>query len=161
MSNNADATERCILVPTDFSDYASEAMTRAVRLSQLLAARIHVLYVMETSIMNYASDVDGLPIPMSAEIDDSLIDMANSRLATWLESWQQESISSEVLQDSGPLARIICRTAEHIGAQLIVMGKHGHQSALEHLLIGSTTERVVRHASCSVLVAMPHGILGE
>jgi|UPI00035CCA1E nucleotide-binding universal stress UspA family protein len=153
--------EQCILVPTDFSDYATEAMRRAVRLAKLLGAHIHVLYVMETAMMNYASDIDGMPMPVAIDVDHSLQEMAEKRMQLWLEPWADMQISHEIVHDATPLARLICQVAEHKEAQLIVMGKHGHQSALEHLLIGSTTERVVRHASCSVLVAMPHGILEE
>ncbi|MDQ6978631.1 MAG: universal stress protein [Mariprofundaceae bacterium] len=153
--------EQCMLVPTDFSDYATEAMHRAVRLAGLLEARIHVLYVMETAVMNYASDIDGMPMPVAIEVDRSLLEMAQKRMETWLGSWADADVTHEIVQDPTPLARVICQVAEDKEVQLIVMGKHGHQSALEHLLIGSTTERVVRHASCSVLVAMPHGILGE
>jgi nucleotide-binding universal stress UspA family protein len=153
--------EQCILVPTDFSDYATEAMRRAVRLADLLGARIHVLYVMESAIMNYASGIDGMPMPVALDVDHSLQEIAQKRMETWLASWADGNVSHEIVQDATPLARVICQVAEDKEAQLIVMGKHGHQSALEHLLIGSTTERVVRHASCSVLVAMPHGILGE
>jgi len=44
-------------------------------------------------------------------------------------------------------------------ADLLVLGRHGQRGKAEQLLIGSTSERVVRHAPCSVLVTMPHGIL--
>jgi len=37
----------------------------------------------------------------------------------------------------------------------------GSQGRLGHFLIGSTAERVVRHAGCSVLVAMPHGLFSD
>jgi len=48
----------------------------------------------------------------------------------------------------------ICAEAVACGADLIVAGRHGEQTLTEHLL-GSTTERVARHAGCSVLVAHP------
>ena len=45
----------------------------------------------------------------------------------------------------------IVRAARESGTDLIVMGSHG-RTGLEHLLIGSVAERVVRKAPCSVLV---------
>jgi nucleotide-binding universal stress UspA family protein len=48
----------------------------------------------------------------------------------------------------------ICDQARKTGVDLIVAGRHGEHS-LSETLIGSTTERVVRHAPCSVLVAHP------
>ena len=48
----------------------------------------------------------------------------------------------------------ICKHAETIGADLIVAGRHGEHTLTEKL-IGSTTERIARHAPCSVFVAHP------
>jgi nucleotide-binding universal stress UspA family protein len=45
----------------------------------------------------------------------------------------------------------IVRAADELGASLIVMGSHGKRN-LEELLLGSTVERVTRHANCPVLV---------
>ena len=45
----------------------------------------------------------------------------------------------------------IAAYAERIGADLVVIPSHG-RTGLEHLLIGSVAERVVRHAPCPVLV---------
>lgn len=46
----------------------------------------------------------------------------------------------------------ICQAAEREHADLIVMGSHG-RTGIAHVLLGSVAERVVRHASCPVLVA--------
>jgi nucleotide-binding universal stress UspA family protein len=45
----------------------------------------------------------------------------------------------------------ICSMAKTLGADLIVIATHGY-TGLKHALLGSTAERVVRHASCPVLV---------
>jgi nucleotide-binding universal stress UspA family protein len=52
---------------------------------------------------------------------------------------------------SGDPALGLLAVAEEEGADLIVVGSHG-QSATERFLIGSVSEKVMRHASCSVLV---------
>jgi universal stress protein A len=46
----------------------------------------------------------------------------------------------------------ICRRAEKEQADLIIMGSHG-RTGLSHVVLGSVAERVVRHATCPVLVA--------
>lgn len=52
---------------------------------------------------------------------------------------------------NGPPAQRITETAQNEAADLIVMGTHG-RTGLRHMLIGSVAERVVRHATCPVLV---------
>jgi nucleotide-binding universal stress UspA family protein len=51
----------------------------------------------------------------------------------------------------GRPADAICDAASAAGADLIIISNQGH-SALAHALLGSVTERVVRHAKCAVLV---------
>lgn len=46
---------------------------------------------------------------------------------------------------------VIVSTASKVGAGLIVLGTHGY-SGLKHAVLGSVAERVVRHASCGVMV---------
>ncbi len=153
--------QQSILVPTDFSDFSAEAMRRAVRLAQMLNAHIHVLHVIDDSLVLHSSNMEGMPIPVSESVFLSLEEIASKRLRDWMQNWPDIEAQTHVVHTQGSLAETICEEAERIPAQLIVIGKHGHQSFLEHLLIGSTTEKVVRHARCSVLVALPHGILGD
>jgi nucleotide-binding universal stress UspA family protein len=48
----------------------------------------------------------------------------------------------------------IIRTAREEGSDMIIIASHGH-TGVEHLLFGSTAEKVVRKASCPVLVLRP------
>lgn len=65
-----------------------------------------------------------------------------------------EELATVVLHDRSA-SRAICRYAETIGADLIVISTHG-RTGLRHLLIGSVAERVVRHASVPVLTLRSH-----
>ncbi|MCU1426635.1 MAG: universal stress protein UspA-like protein [Actinomycetia bacterium] len=51
----------------------------------------------------------------------------------------------------GDVATTICRVAEELPADAIVMGSHG-RTGLKRMLLGSVSEHVVRHAPCPVLV---------
>ena len=51
----------------------------------------------------------------------------------------------------GDVARTICRVAEELDVDVIVVGSHG-RTGLERLFLGSVSEHVVRHAPCPVLV---------
>ena len=58
----------------------------------------------------------------------------------------------------GDPAEEIVRYGRDTGMDLIVMGTHG-RTGVERLLMGSVAERVLRDASCSVLVVkLPRGI---
>ena len=70
---------------------------------------------------------------------------------TDLEGLQEDC---ELFEDSN-LGEGIKAYAERIGADLVVLGNHGH-FGLWYTLLGSTTERIVRNLGCSVLATRPH-----
>jgi universal stress protein A len=49
----------------------------------------------------------------------------------------------------------IIDAAKELGSDLIVLGSHG-RTGVERLLMGSTVEKVVRHAGCPILIVRPH-----
>ena len=66
---------------------------------------------------------------------------------------RQEAIEG----DAGPA---LCRLAERSGADLIVVGSHG-RNAISRLFLGSTSQYVVQHAPCAVLVVRQAVVDGE
>jgi nucleotide-binding universal stress UspA family protein len=66
------------------------------------------------------------------------------------------TIYPRIVEDMRSPATAICEEAREMNADMIVLGRHGREGFLEHLLIGSTVERVVRHAPCTVVVSHPH-----
>ena len=64
-------------------------------------------------------------------------------------------IDADVSTTFGATADEICRTAEELGVDLIVIGTHG-RGGLSHVLLGSVAEKVVRKAPCPVLTVRPH-----
>ena len=68
----------------------------------------------------------------------------------YCKDYERDGVKTVVEVGQSP-SDCIVRFAERIGASLIVMPSHG-RTGMNHLLIGSVAERVVRHASCPVLV---------
>ncbi len=66
------------------------------------------------------------------------------------------SPSCHVLTGAPPFDEI-CRLAQTIPADLIVMPTHGH-TGLKHVFLGSTAERIVQHSPCPILITRASGV---
>ena len=59
-------------------------------------------------------------------------------------------VEALLVRDGAPFDEI-CKAAKEIESDLIVIATHGY-TGLKHVFLGSTAERVVRHAPCPVLI---------
>jgi nucleotide-binding universal stress UspA family protein len=129
---------RKILYPTDFSSYSNQAYFHAVALAENHRATLTVLFV-------YNNDVPTPHTVSRAEARDY-----------WRRQLEQirpvdPGIRVEHVLLEGDPAREIVSYSRDSGIDLIVMGTHG-RTGLERMLMGSVAEKVLRGASCSVLV---------
>lgn len=139
---------RSILVPTDFSRDAEMAIDAAHRLLAPLEqdARLVLLHAFNLPIEYTAYG----PIPTSINyLKDTGLE-AERRLEETRERLLREGLVVETVAREGDPAAVIAAEAEERGVDLIAMGTHGG-SALRHLLLGSTAERVLQHATCPVM----------
>jgi nucleotide-binding universal stress UspA family protein len=137
---------RVILVPMDFSPHSDAALDRAVDFAKAFGAKIHLLH-------SYAVPVQGV-MPYDFSVPDGVWDGIRKVAEHKLEEFRQ-NVVSEGLEASSEISPVmpseaILAVAREIGADLIVMGTHGH-TGLKHALLGSVAERTVRLAPCSVL----------
>jgi len=144
---------KTILFPTDFSNGARAAMDHAASLAQDYHARLILLYVIQDiSIAEWY-------IPSSLSVADLLEDMQKSATKE-MDKWAVE-VSAKVKDVEKMVVRgvpfvEIIRTAKDTQADLIVIGTHG-RTGIDHLLFGSTAEKVVRKAPCPVLTVRVAG----
>lgn len=134
---------RNILVPTDLSEGAEQALDYACELARSLGARVHLLNVIGIPVLG----VPELGVALTSTMIDSLIaenQQALDKLAA------QKSCTGEVVLKTGDARDLILQTAKELDADLIVMGTHGRRGVTRALL-GSVTESIVRSASCPVL----------
>ena len=137
-----------ILVPTDFSQSAKQALPYATELARLHEAEVLLVHVME--LPHYPTLFEGTALVVPP-IDDSL----RAQLDEQLQKLAQEVTDSTGVRCSailreGPPTPTLLDCAKDEGADLIVIATHGY-TGLKHMLLGSTAEQVVRHASCPVL----------
>jgi nucleotide-binding universal stress UspA family protein len=141
-----------ILVPTDFSDSAEHALKYAVRLGKPFKASIFIVHVFHLQeYLALLSDRDQVDSGTANEV----LEAAKNRAANKLEELVRRSEDKQVvllpiLLVGVPFEEIVRYAAER-DVDLIVMPTHG-RTGVAHLLLGSTSERVISHSVCPVLV---------
>jgi len=137
---------RSILVPLDFSGPSEKALKQALDLARQFGAKLTLLHVVEPVAM---PDFAYYPLMME---DDKVMAAARKHLDQAL---TKQGIGTELIEKvlvrKGAAHREITDAARSLKVDLIVIATHGH-TGLAHVLLGSTAERVVRHAECPVLV---------
>ncbi|MEJ5262163.1 MAG: universal stress protein [Ignavibacterium sp.] len=140
-------TIKKILVPIDFSDYSKSALKYAVNFAKVFNAEMYLIYVVEPVIYPPDFSMGQIAIPsVTVEMDE--------RAKEELTKLAQQEIPSEIkrqiiIKTGKPFVEII-ETASEEDVDLIIIATHGH-SGVEHILFGSTAEKVVRKAPCPVL----------
>jgi nucleotide-binding universal stress UspA family protein len=136
-----------ILVAVDFSSPSSKALDYAVAFARQFRARLTLLHVVEPMV--YPENYVTLPA-VNEDINRSLMQAAEEKLASQRDRVAAERVQVNALTRLGRPYVEITEAARELGADLILVATHGH-TGLKHVLLGSTAERVVRHAPCPVL----------
>jgi nucleotide-binding universal stress UspA family protein len=137
-----------ILVPTDFSDDATEALSRAKDLAKLFDARVVVLHAYHVDIPMMSPMAGGYSPPQS--FYEELRSYAIARVDEVAAELQSEGVDAVGVAIQEPASLAVVAEAEKLPADLIVMGTRG-RTGLKHVVLGSVAERVVRTAPCPVL----------
>ena len=140
-----------IIVPIDFSKMSVQAIQIAKQLARRFGASIHLAHVRH---LNYATDFVA-PAPPSVPFSFMTYEQVGEQTALKeLKKVASEcgvsSATCDVLSGAPPFDEI-CRLAQTVPADLVVMPTHG-RTGLKHVFLGSTAERIVQHSSCPVLV---------
>jgi nucleotide-binding universal stress UspA family protein len=136
-----------ILIAIDFSENSDYAFEYALTLAKQFNSRLSVLHV-----INEPVDLRGFYVPhisfeqLEKEIEEGaekmMANFCNSKLGGFT------NVTTSIV--TGIPYEEIVRAAKEMAASLIVLGTHG-RTGLDHLIFGSTAERVVRAAACPVL----------
>lgn len=142
-----------ILVPIDFSDTSRKAFYVALKYAQKFSADTHVLHIMEPldtfdssdKVQAQSDEVERVEEGVRRRVNE-LFDRAGRAEV------DRRRVFINIL--GGKPWKEILSFAVEKNIDLIVMGSHGH-SSFKDILMGSTTERVVRRAGCHVLCIKP------
>ena len=139
-----------ILVPLDFSETAQKALPYAVKFAEQFGAKLTLLAVVEPFV---SPDFAAFPLVMEPE---KVMRATKDRLDTLVtKAGLPAHLIEKTLVRHGTPFLEITEAARTLKVDLIILTTHGH-SGLKHILMGSTAERVVRHAPCPVLVVREH-----
>ncbi len=136
-----------ILATTDFSAASRTGVQYAISLAEKIGAAVELLHVVEPH--SWASGLgSGVPV----RDDSAMVASARAQLATMAKGGAKAGVpvTGSVSVQSGNAFHAITTVAREHVAELIVIATHGY-TGLERVLLGSTAERVVRHAPCPVL----------
>lgn len=139
-----------ILVPTDFSAHAEYAYTWALELAARWNAKVVLFHA--TPMLSSLVYPESLYAVDLARMEQDGLTEAGKQLNAAAAKKGTSPVPVETKVVMGEAVREICTAAEQMHADLIVMGSHG-RTGLAHVFLGSVAERVVRHATCPVLVA--------
>jgi len=139
-----------ILHPTDFSDNSSLSLKYACSLAIQYHAELHLLHVVQDSGWMMPSVAMTFP----EDYFHKQRQFAQEELATLPEKILNHTGSvTRNVYEGNPHVKIVEYAKEH-AIDMIVMSTHGY-SGLEHLVMGSVAENVVRKAPCPVLTLRP------
>jgi nucleotide-binding universal stress UspA family protein len=142
-----------VLLTTDGSDLATAAMAKGVE----LLGREHrflALAVVPPAFVPAAavSPMDSHPLVIDPDLEEEIESEDRAESTQELKDLIAVlEVSAEPIVETGEPGPTICAIAARVGADVVVLGSHGH-GWLQRVLLGSVSAHVLHHAPCPVLV---------
>lgn len=136
-----------ILVPVDFSTPSENALKVAAKLAQKNNAELHVLHVIELAESLFGAE----QFNVNDEQIIFFMKLAKKRFSQFLDKDYLKDIKTTEHVEPGSTSVAISELVDENQIDMIVMGSSG-VSGIEEIVIGSNTEKVVRHSKIPVLV---------
>ncbi len=143
---------KAILVPIDFSAVTDATVALAAELGAALSVPVWLLHVAQPD-----PDFVGFEVGPPNVRDQVAKEMrgTHAHLQEYSAQLRARGIDATAIQVQGATLETILHEAERVGADLIVLGSHGH-GALRRALLGSISEGVLHKAPCPVVIVPSH-----
>jgi len=141
---------RCIVVGTDGSDTATQAVRQAIELARAVGARIDLVSAYEP-VSDARLREESVQVPKDLQWMINPRDDVQATLDAAATEIRAAGVEVEVFALQGDPADAILDVAEERGSDLIVIGNKGMTGA-KRFLLGSVPNKVSHHAPCSVLI---------
>jgi nucleotide-binding universal stress UspA family protein len=144
---------KSIVVGTDGSDTASQAVEHAVELARSTCATLHIVNAHQTVSMGRAAmgAEMGAPTFDVVEVNKSIAHESESVCKHASHAAERAGVTTELHVVPGDAADAIIAVAQEVDADLIVIGNRG-MSGLRRYVLGSVPNKVSHHAPCSLLI---------
>ncbi|MFV0559423.1 MAG: universal stress protein [Enterococcus sp.] len=139
---------KTIVVPVDGSILADLAYQKAKRYAETYDSKLIILNVVDTTSIEMHDFEFGIDL-------DPVLESAQTFINDYAEDAKKSSIDYEAIATVGNAKNVILKTIEEKQADAIFMGASG-TNAITRLIIGSTTDFIVRHAPIDVFVVKTH-----
>lgn len=134
-----------VLLPTDGSERAGAALAHCQAIASAFDATVHVLTVVDVGAINASTDY-----AVSGEVLERLRESGSETVESTARRLGDGGVDTVTAVREGYPASDILEYTEELGIDLVTMATAG-QTGLSRFLLGSTTERVVRHAEVPVV----------
>ena len=154
--------QKILVAMGDLPD-SEQIFTVGLALAQKLDAELLLLHVLNPIVPHGLSTVDsplvGGILPMINEVEIARYTNAwkeyerleIERLQAYAERVKESNVKAEILQNYGDSGPLICEAAKNWSAEVILIGRN-QKSMLSEVFLGSTSNYVLHHADCSVMV---------
>ena len=139
-----------ILCPLDFSEFTDEIMQYATDIAKRYDAELHLLHVVPNP--TYFTPYESFLTPENIIAIEGTIEKEVTR--NFDKVLKGIDIPAKTVSKIGAAFVEIIEYIKAEGIDLVVMGTHG-RSGIEHILIGSVAEKVVRKSPCPVMTIRP------
>jgi nucleotide-binding universal stress UspA family protein len=147
-----------ILVPTDGSKTAENAVDQAIDVAAKYGATVHALYVIDVDATSYSLGTEQVDRLRQGKLDEmtEVKEAAEEATGYVAQVAADHDVPVEEHVRAGEPARAIRKFVEENDIDLVVMGSHG-RSGLKRVVLGSVTEKVLRRTRLPVLVVDVRG----
>lgn len=147
-------TIKNVLVPTDFSAGAQEAVRYAYDLASAVGATLHIVHVLENPFAPGA--FMEMYTPPSPEYFVDMERQAEEKLRSLLTTEERARVHAVLTTRLGvPASEILDRIQEEPKIDLVVMATHG-RGGVARFVMGSVTDKIIRSAPCPVVTMREH-----
>jgi nucleotide-binding universal stress UspA family protein len=143
-----------IVVGTDGSATAGEAVRHAAQLAKATGATLHVVHAYRPMTPGGSGFAVAEPPPIA--LNEAVETEANAVLEAGVAAGRAQGAPAEGHLCVGDAANALIETAEQVGADLVVVGNKG-MSGVKRFVLGSVPNKVSHHCPCSLLIVHTTG----